>query len=153
MATQHFKRNLLLNLYREGKTYRWFVSSCAKEREQCLALAAYFLRLETPGLPACFPLISFHNISWKNPNKLVNQPNIRVLQRKSPQCMWHGGMCLHTEMCFAESTYIIIESKSCGRDPVESWCCSLWLQRPSCCQNSFLLGEWQSFVTFRSSVD
>ena len=28
MATQHFKRNLLLNLYREGKTYHWFVSSC-----------------------------------------------------------------------------------------------------------------------------
>ena len=28
MATQHVKRNLLLNLYREGKTYHWFVSSC-----------------------------------------------------------------------------------------------------------------------------
>ena len=28
MATQHFKRNLLLSLYREEKTYRWFVSSC-----------------------------------------------------------------------------------------------------------------------------
>ena len=28
MATQHVKRNLLLNLYRERKTYLWFVSSC-----------------------------------------------------------------------------------------------------------------------------
>ena len=28
MATQHFKRNLLLNLYREGKKYCWLVSSC-----------------------------------------------------------------------------------------------------------------------------
>ena len=28
MATQHFKRNLLLNLYREGKKYHSFVSSC-----------------------------------------------------------------------------------------------------------------------------
>ena len=28
MAKQHFKRNLHLNLYREGKTYGWFVSSC-----------------------------------------------------------------------------------------------------------------------------
>ena len=27
IATQHFKRNLLLNLYREEKNYRWFVSS------------------------------------------------------------------------------------------------------------------------------
>ena len=28
MATQRFKRNLLLNLYREGKKYHQFVSSC-----------------------------------------------------------------------------------------------------------------------------
>ena len=28
-------------------------------REKCLTLAAYFLRLETPDLPACYPLICF----------------------------------------------------------------------------------------------
>ena len=58
MATQHFKRNRLLNLYREGKTYLWFASSCQFKREKCLALAASFLHLETPGLPACYPLIA-----------------------------------------------------------------------------------------------
>ena len=31
-------------------------SSHLRESEICLTLAAYFLRLETPGLPACCPL-------------------------------------------------------------------------------------------------
>ena len=35
MATQNFKRNLLLNLCREGKKYDTFVSSCClREREK-----------------------------------------------------------------------------------------------------------------------
>ena len=32
------------------------------EREKCLALAASFLHLETPGLPACYPLNLFKKI-------------------------------------------------------------------------------------------
>ena len=60
MATQHFKRNLLLNLYRGGekKNKQQFVSSCLL-KEIKVALRAYFLRLETPGLPACYPLTIF----------------------------------------------------------------------------------------------
>ena len=47
MATQNFKRNLPLILYREGKkVWHW----------KHLTLAAYFLHLETPSLPACYPL-------------------------------------------------------------------------------------------------
>ena len=64
MATQYFKRNLFLNLYREGeKIYHQFVSSCClrerlKKKKKSLTLATYFLCLETPGLPACYPLRS-----------------------------------------------------------------------------------------------
>ena len=63
MATQYFKRNLFLNLYREGgKKNVSLVSSChLRERKRCLTLAAYFLCLETPGLPTCYPLTYFLN--------------------------------------------------------------------------------------------
>ena len=57
MATQHFKRNLLLNLYREEKKYLVYFFLPLK-REKFLALAACFFRLETPGLPACYPLFT-----------------------------------------------------------------------------------------------
>jgi len=52
MATQNFMRNLLF-LYREGKKSD---TCCLREREKILTLAAYFLPLEIPGLPACYPL-------------------------------------------------------------------------------------------------
>ena len=58
MATQNFKGNLFLNLYREGeKLFNiCLFPPAAKERDKkCLTLAAYFLCLETPGLPACYP--------------------------------------------------------------------------------------------------
>ena len=35
-----------------------FLLLLKREIKKCLTLAAYFLRLETTGLPACFPLIS-----------------------------------------------------------------------------------------------
>ena len=55
MATQHFKRNLLLNLYIEKKN-RWFVSSCLLREIKMSDTCSIFLPLETPGLPACYPL-------------------------------------------------------------------------------------------------
>ena len=60
MATQNFKRNLFLNLYREEEkknlTLVCFLLPLKREIKKCLMLAAYFLPLETPGLPACYPL-------------------------------------------------------------------------------------------------
>ena len=60
MATQNFKRNLLLILYREGEKNLTLVVCLLLplkgEIKKCLALAAYFLRLETPSLPACYVL-------------------------------------------------------------------------------------------------
>ena len=58
MATQNFKRNLLLNLYREGEKNLTVCLLLILNREikKCLTLAAYVLRLETPDLPACYPL-------------------------------------------------------------------------------------------------
>ena len=56
MRTQNFKRNLFLILYIEGKNFWhfYFVSSCLlRGIKICLMLAAYFLHLETPNLPAC----------------------------------------------------------------------------------------------------
>ena len=44
MATQHFKRNLPLNLYREGKKYHPFVSSC------------YLREIKMSGTRRLFPL-------------------------------------------------------------------------------------------------
>ena len=58
MATQKFLRNLS-NLYQDGekKMQHSFVSSgLLRERKKRLTLAVYFLCLETPGLPACYPL-------------------------------------------------------------------------------------------------
>ena len=58
MTTQYFNRNLFLNLYREGKKYIslvCFLLLLKREikKKKCLKLAAYFLHLETPGLPTC----------------------------------------------------------------------------------------------------
>ena len=60
MTTQCFKRNLLLYLYREENKYRVCFLLPLKRDKKCLTLAAYFLCLETPGLPAYYPL----NIRW-----------------------------------------------------------------------------------------
>ena len=60
MATQNFKRNLLLNLYGEGEknqTLVCFLLPLKREIKKCLTFAACFLHMETPGLPACYPLI------------------------------------------------------------------------------------------------
>ena len=60
MATQNLKRNLFLNLYREGEknlTLVCFLLPLKREIKNSLTLAAYFLPLETPGLPACYTLI------------------------------------------------------------------------------------------------
>ena len=59
MATQNFKRNLFLNLYRGGGkkniTLVCFLLLLKREIKN-VTLAAYFLRLETPDFPACYPL-------------------------------------------------------------------------------------------------
>ena len=55
-ATQYFKRNLFLNVEREGEkniSLVCFLLLLKKEEKTCLALGAYFLRLETP---ASYPL-------------------------------------------------------------------------------------------------
>ena len=69
MATQNFKRNLPLILYREGKKIlHW----------KHLTLTACFLRLETPSLPACYPL---------NPTKsLYGILQICALEGQIPKC-------------------------------------------------------------------
>ena len=74
MATQYFKRNLLLNLYREGKNIASLFPPGAQERQKCLTLAGYFLCLETPGLPAHYPLnrMSAEASSIRSPLTLSN---------------------------------------------------------------------------------
>ena len=62
MATQNFKRSLLLNLYPEGEknvTLVCFLLPLKTETKKSLTLAAYFLCLKTPGLPAYYPLQAF----------------------------------------------------------------------------------------------
>ena len=60
MATENFKRNLLLILCGEGKNLTLVVCFLlplkGEIKKKCLTLAAYFPRLETPGLPVCYPL-------------------------------------------------------------------------------------------------
>ena len=59
-ATQNFKRNLLLILYRDGEknlTFVCFLLPLKREIKKCLTLAAYFLHLEIPVfLPVSFSL-------------------------------------------------------------------------------------------------
>ena len=71
-AIQNFKRNLLLNLYRERKKnvtlVVCFLLPLKREIKNHLTLATYFLRLETPSLPSCYPLtvqVSF--LFWGHP--------------------------------------------------------------------------------------
>ena len=70
MATQPVERNLL-NLYREGKTS--LVCFLPLKREKCLAPAASFLRLETLGLPACYPLTAFMESLFHELDRLLNR--------------------------------------------------------------------------------
>ena len=63
-AAENFKRDLFLNLYREGGENLTFVCLLLppkREIKNCLTLAVYFLRLETPGLPSFLPALS---LSW-----------------------------------------------------------------------------------------
>ena len=79
MATQNFKRNLFLNFCREGEknlTLVCFLLPLKREEKKCLPLVAYFLRLKTPGLPACYPL----KIQLVNP------------EGNSPECSLEGLM-------------------------------------------------------------
>ena len=66
MATQNFKRNLLLILYREGKKF-WqltFVSSWRlREREKTSDGCSLFPPFGDPSLPACYPL-TIVPLSW-----------------------------------------------------------------------------------------
>ena len=79
MTTQNFKRDLLLNLYREGKNYPLFVSSCRLRERKCLTLAGYFLCLETPGLPACYPLNLQSSQTWTQMHILSTGSNRKTL--------------------------------------------------------------------------
>ena len=60
MATQYFKRNLFKFVLRREYIYIYLSLVCfllqLKKDKKCLTLAAYFLYLQTPGLPACYPL-------------------------------------------------------------------------------------------------
>ena len=64
METQSFKRNLFLNLYREGEknvTLVCFFLPREREREREREMSdacSLFPLLETPGLPDCYPLTS-----------------------------------------------------------------------------------------------
>ena len=41
---------------KKSDTCSLFPPDAEGREKKCLTLAAYFLRLETPGLPACYPL-------------------------------------------------------------------------------------------------
>ena len=41
----------------------YFLLALKREIKKCLTLTAYFLHLETPGLPACYPLTNQHQHS------------------------------------------------------------------------------------------
>ena len=77
METLYFKRNLLLNLYREGKNIASLFPPGAQEREKCLTLAGYFLCLETPGLSACYPLRTSREKQESRQMEISNSKQVR----------------------------------------------------------------------------
>ena len=62
MATQHVKWHLLLNLYREGKTYRWFVSSCCLREIKMSGTCSLFNPFGDPW-PSCLLHSYYHTIA------------------------------------------------------------------------------------------
>ena len=74
METQHFKRNLLLNLYREGKTYCWFVSSCCLREIKMSGTCSLFPPFGDPW-PSCLLPSHFQNASQAK----TTRGNIRLL--------------------------------------------------------------------------
>ena len=65
MATQHFKRNHLLNLYREGKTHRWFVSSCRLREIKMSGTCSLFPPFGDPWPSCLFPLNTIQKNEWQ----------------------------------------------------------------------------------------
>ena len=62
MATQHVKINLLLNLYREGKTYLSFVSSCRLREIKVSGTYSLFPPFGDPW-PSCLLPSYYHTIA------------------------------------------------------------------------------------------
>ena len=56
-----------------------------RERKKCLTLAAYFLRLETPGLPACYPLIYLRVDEFTNIYYYLTTPNSMKHKLRGPK--------------------------------------------------------------------
>ena len=54
-GNKYVKRNLVLNLYREGKIYRQFVSSCRLREIKMSNTYSLFPPFGDPGFPACYP--------------------------------------------------------------------------------------------------
>ena len=72
MATQNFKRNLLLIfVYKREKNLTLvvcFLLPLKREIKNHLTLATYFLRFETPSLPSCYPLtVQVFFLFWEHP--------------------------------------------------------------------------------------
>ena len=82
MATQYFKRNLPLNLYREGKKYCQFVSSCRLREIKMSNTCRLFPPFGDPWLPACYPLIFMDSspqvLVYKDCEKFVLSSSLRI---------------------------------------------------------------------------
>ena len=106
MATQHFKRNFLLNLYREEKISLVCFLLPLKRDKNVWHLQPLSSILETTGLPACYPLTLIrwkYTFRWvdarsgKKPvtsRKLKNLTKTVVMKIKMNQCAFLIGLRL-----------------------------------------------------------
>ena len=83
MATQPVKRNLLLNLYREGKAYPWFVSSCCLREIKMSGTCSLFNPVGDPW-PSCLLPSYYHTIALISP---VSKAMLKIRQTRLQQYM------------------------------------------------------------------
>ena len=88
MAAQNFKRNLLLNLYREEKENLWFVSSCRLREIIMSGICSLFPLFGVPW-PSC--LLPCHNLDSILKSK-------HYFANKGPSSQYYGFSSSHVGM-------------------------------------------------------
>ena len=150
MATQHFKRNLLLNLYREEKTLLVCFLLPLKRAKNVWHLQPLSSIWRPPGLPACYPLSSVGDLgSIPSLGRTPGGGNGNPLQYSCLENPHNREACRATVQGIAKlptqfnDFYLVTHSLLCGR---------VGLSVPSTSQRVALSLNMEAWTTLGSSL-